>query len=823
MYAQNQPNANQPISDLIEEVIQKRQPLARRITEVINQVKIYQFQLSEIQEHRNGIKDRTHDPVVLHNLSDLDFSQLSDELKQHLNTLKNLKRRFSRETFNLGVVGRARQGKSHLLCRLSGLDPDPEKGIIPTGKGGDCTGTRIKIFHTKDSDVVAWVYPHTEESFLKEVIAPYYEKLQPSVIPSNIGEFHYSFTSIPIPDDNQASLKAMYEHLNDYHKHLNKYSSLLSKSPFQIGQEKIREHVAQNNHNGTEKYYNYLAIKEVVIHCSFPHEDFGKIGLVDMPGLGDTTAGEDQRLIKTLASEIDIILFVRMPNAMTGDDWRETDTILYENAAKAISDSNNVAKVISDTDLKLSPWSFMILNHYNRELNNLKLCEDFLDNISYKGISVARTFICDCNSELETGQSLVEIIKYMLEQDPEQSNGKSRIEVLDDCYSKKRQTDLLDWERRYHQKLEKARSALDSYRKKNINRKFDELWENLCNNLRSLKKEAKAEVNKPDKNFEEQVKAAISESRRSFEIPSEEEILRSENLYDSLRIAYGHYINAIRPKLSKCFFKLDGAVQKSLTDEKNRIIHILREDVSLKNISKHQDIEFLKELNTLIPNDLTELQDGFTYLLNFNVAYAAIIQKNLRSYIDELHADKKLPFLSNQPSHEELINLNRKLNFIDESVILSQSTDELIQELKSLARKHNDDESWITRFGLNPEELRCYETVMNFQNFEPDFIRSSLENFYNETINSCEKQLSKLLSEPNQLRYTMVAEFVDRMLTKEARTEWFDFLDNDAITDKVWSDFKKVNRQIAEKKRWIELIDSAIESSNKQSLIFLDF
>ncbi|MEL6815249.1 MAG: hypothetical protein AAFP03_10610 [Cyanobacteria bacterium J06598_3] len=61
------------------------------------------------------------------------------------------------------------QGKSTFLKSLSGLSDNE----IPALKGAACTAVRSKIRH-HDSETQATVTFHSAQSFLAEVIAPYY-------------------------------------------------------------------------------------------------------------------------------------------------------------------------------------------------------------------------------------------------------------------------------------------------------------------------------------------------------------------------------------------------------------------------------------------------------------------------------------------------------------------------------------------------------------------------------------------------------------------------------------------------------------------------
>ena len=123
---------------------------------------------------------------------------------------------------------------------------------------------------------------------------------------------------------------AKYDHLCRYHQNLHKYRDALSEpSPRRVPRHEIREYVAQDTVDRRRIYFNYLAVREVKIVCSFPNVDIGQIALVDMPGLGDTEIGDEERMIKTLGQDIDLVLFVRMPKS-TGDFWAKEDVELYD-------------------------------------------------------------------------------------------------------------------------------------------------------------------------------------------------------------------------------------------------------------------------------------------------------------------------------------------------------------------------------------------------------------------------------------------------------------------------------------------------------------
>ena len=67
----------------------------------------------------------------------------SGKISELQRDLDNICKRLSRETLNIAVVGKARQGKSRLLRTITDLP----QSIIPDSKMGFCTGVRSDIIN----------------------------------------------------------------------------------------------------------------------------------------------------------------------------------------------------------------------------------------------------------------------------------------------------------------------------------------------------------------------------------------------------------------------------------------------------------------------------------------------------------------------------------------------------------------------------------------------------------------------------------------------------------------------------------------------------
>ena len=273
----------------ITSILEKRRPLARKLAEVESNLKTLALALQDLDKYRSQLLSKVDDLESIGRLQEINLAAIQSSINEELGALGKLKNRFARNTLNIGVIGRAGQGKSRLLQSLSGLSDE-----IPTGDRSHCTGVRSTIHHNPNVETYGEIWFHSERSFLNEVINPYYEKLRLGVKPFALDEFAKN----PLPPlhqdfSGQAEYGAMYEHFRKYHTNFEKYKHLLREaSPHRISKEQIREYVAQDAPDGQRVFFNYLAVQEAKIVCSFPNTDVGQITLIDMPGLGDTGLGD---------------------------------------------------------------------------------------------------------------------------------------------------------------------------------------------------------------------------------------------------------------------------------------------------------------------------------------------------------------------------------------------------------------------------------------------------------------------------------------------------------------------------------------------------
>ena len=193
----------------IHSIIEQRAPLVERIERVQQNMATLADGLYALERLRHQLI-QVAEQDIRGRLRDLNFVALQGKIEAESRTLTKLKSRFARETLNIGVVGRARQGKSRLLQSLSGLTTTE----IPDGDRQHCTGVRSTIFHNPDVSAYGEVTFYSQRAFLHEVITPYYRELNLGAPPLSIDEF--AATPLPpLPKElpGHAEPRAKYEHL----------------------------------------------------------------------------------------------------------------------------------------------------------------------------------------------------------------------------------------------------------------------------------------------------------------------------------------------------------------------------------------------------------------------------------------------------------------------------------------------------------------------------------------------------------------------------------------------------------------------------------
>lgn len=255
-------------------------------------------------------------------LEDLDRLLATFAVREEV--LSALQVRFSRDTVNIGVSGEARVGKSTTLQKFSGLTDKQ----IPTGKGLPVTAVRSEIVNSKNER--AEVTFRDPKTFVAEYVHPLLEIVNnhldaPIEVESLVGLRNAKFPETLGSNVDSISTDSL-SRLLDAQASIDTYEAFLTGSVEQVPLEDLRNFVAYPSKKdldaekatGSPPNRSYIAVRSVKIFCSFPRLAGVKIGLVDLPGLGEIGASVADMHLQGLEDGVDQIFAIMRPTDAEG-------------------------------------------------------------------------------------------------------------------------------------------------------------------------------------------------------------------------------------------------------------------------------------------------------------------------------------------------------------------------------------------------------------------------------------------------------------------------------------------------------------------------
>jgi hypothetical protein len=252
------------------------------------------------------------------------LSNLIHSLKKQVTALEILTTRFARNTVNIGVSGEARVGKSTTLQKLTGLSDTQ----IPTGDGLPVTAVRSEIYNS--SDEYAEITFRDQLSFIGEYINPHLNIVNTvaknKLVITSVTELRHANIPESLGNNIDSVTSDSLRKLREAQRGIDTYSSFLTGGSQKVKLPELRKFVAYPTNDEIKAEESgektaeraYIAVKGVRIFCKFPSLAAVKIGLVDLPGLGEIGDSVADIHLHGLEDGVDQIFLIMRPTESEG-------------------------------------------------------------------------------------------------------------------------------------------------------------------------------------------------------------------------------------------------------------------------------------------------------------------------------------------------------------------------------------------------------------------------------------------------------------------------------------------------------------------------
>ena len=562
------------VRSVIADVLDKRHKKVLMLEKVHTGLAELEMQMDSLQQMAADAEmeadEMPQDIVRLTTQINKHIGGLQEEVA-HLNTsITSLTKRFSKETINIGVAGKARQGKSTLLQKISGLSNKE----IPTSNELPCTGTKSKIYHSED-DAHAKIEFYSKEEFLKEILHPYFDKLKMSK-PFSLKRFSEPLPELSNFSDDRNLEKAIYEKLAFIHKAFPSFSELLSKPQKTQPLDDILDYVTQN-----EGRTRYLAVTTANIYTKFPNHDVTGLCLVDLPGL-EAAQGHEKKLVSSLEYEVDAVIFVKSPDVL-GTDWEQTDYNVFDLVDNAVR------------EIELANRLFIVLNEKNDGSNKKQV--QLLKEQPPETYSKPRILIADCSDAEEVERKVFSVVLKHIEKNLENTDQQyvgllvnkmeNVLKVLTEIFAPSLGSLVT--------------SNADLTRERKYRLLSEKFIRDLTKGLEKLVLDVQQELNISDE-FREKVEEICESARQSAPIPVKEELAEQYLEHSGWKGVVGEELNYLRAYLTEFLAtKLDDYLQSKVDDTLRQVLERI----------------FPKALQKMLPEDIDSSKDPRTLILEF--------------------------------------------------------------------------------------------------------------------------------------------------------------------------------------------------------------
>jgi len=627
---------NTPRAQRIQSILDSRRPMAEKTRTAENTLVSAENALRQFRDFIPRFAEKL-DGEAAQNIKALgaDASTLISEIEKEKSNINLLSARFSRQTLNIGVAGRAQQGKSSLLQKLSGLS----SAEIPSGNGQHCTGAPSVIVHEDINETYAEIKFHTEASFLEEVIAPFFDRFKwLGSSPISISDFFSKEIKPPVKSPTQAIDEEFIQRLVFLHENLPHYRQHLGAPTKTVKKEEIRSFIAQDdvNYNRSNKetgipYCTWCAVSVAVIHCRFPHADLGAITLADTPGIGDFFSGAEDRLIKLIGNNLDSIIFVRKPDPKDAMIKLE-DAGLHDVVRKAIQ------------ALDIESWTYFLINkNTSPEIsggNNVAIIPSYKTALAASSIRTKKTFITDVFNPAELEQTFNEFL----------SDIADNLGNLDQILFEKHSEGLRSIGAHINAFSIRAANALPGISvvapdESKLLTLFNTLWTRVSNNLQNIVKEYKDSRDTPDEAFLATLREIFKALEAGPQLPGAAQIAE-ESAGPGLMKWQADKFHELRVRLANSFEGIDKCLDASFDQLRAKVLDVFESQNAgkLENVKSDAFANKWKELMDLWQGHFEQeiVTHAVELFLASGLSFRGFIQPRVRQALDVLDTSSKV-------------------------------------------------------------------------------------------------------------------------------------------------------------------------------------
>ena len=562
---------------------------------------------------------------------------------------RDLDIRFQRDFINIAVVGPARQGKSRLLQSVTGLD----SRCIPAFDGDHCTGASSIIENGDNDHVRVCLTYKTEDDILQEAqgyldtISGKTEKIyRMDDLPGYTLERLNQILKDAINTGNikeesiaQGKLEIFYIR---YIRHYSEWRDLIGRVPeWKTDEDEIMTYVAQ--HNGKKRsdperrqFFKFVAVKSARIIKAFSHEDAGKIKLLDTVGLGDIADDTEKKMLSTIKSDSDAVIFFRFPDPHTGG----SPTI----------DERKIFSLIMEEfrNKKMEKWFAFLINHSleyvdpedssNNRLDNMDTCKDYknaLDGSALTFPTIMNQIVNVADPDEVREDFLDPLLQALIENLPE-IDQMYLDEIIPDANRVWVEYDALC--RSVENLIKFSMGVNDAYE---VRKLFESIYDGVITaRLRKKNLEYSERRNEKCLVLQERIQA-ITDHLNDL-LPSAETIQEYIDTHGkaSVQEVYKHYLDILRSQITQRFIEIDTSISPLIVDFKNELAKILIEDGRLGKImplpGRREPYEWLKDFADAYLEGYEQLARSFRFLYQFDFTVRGTLMYRVRTCLAEI-------------------------------------------------------------------------------------------------------------------------------------------------------------------------------------------